>query len=77
MIVFDMLLNMGNTSERFLEARFDGDSIDKSSLRYVSIGKKDELRSVTANHLMVNPCFYDNSVLNSLQIKMLTKGIVI
>lgn len=77
MLIFDMLLNMGNTSERFIEARFDGKNIDQASLNYVLVGKKDELRRITANHLLINPSFFDVSVLNSYQINMLSKGITI
>lgn len=76
-VIFDMLLCKGNTTERYTEAIFDGKQFIKSSFKYVKVGKKDELRRISLNFFKSNILVLNNSILTSLQIKMINKGIVI
>ncbi|SQC40077.1 Uncharacterised protein [Clostridium sporogenes] len=48
-VVFDMLLNIGNTSERFAEARFDGECFIDSTFQYIKVDKKNELRKIATD----------------------------
>lgn len=76
-VVFDLLLNMGNNKERYAEAYFDGNEFNKSSFRYITVDKKSEIRKFSCSYFMKNPDLLDNSILNSIQKKMLIKGITI
>jgi hypothetical protein len=76
-VIFDMLLSIGNTSERFVEAKFDGDKLNQSSFNYIHVNKKDDLRKISTQFLKENCYLLDNSVLNSYQKKMVSKGITI
>ncbi|CEQ21547.1 Uncharacterised protein [[Clostridium] sordellii] len=76
-IVFDMLLSMGNTSERYVEATFDGEKILENTIKHIDIDKKNNLRKLSLDFFKSNNDILKNSILNSLQIKMINKGIVI
>lgn len=76
-ILFDLLLNMGNSSDRFIEAFFDGKELSKTSFKTISLNKRSELRKITTNYFKENLYMLDNSVLSSIQKKMLGKGLVI
>ncbi|MCK4260789.1 MAG: type II toxin-antitoxin system RnlB family antitoxin [Halanaerobiales bacterium] len=76
-IVFDMLLNMGNTSERFVEAYFNGDEFEKTSFKCININKKNQLRRISCNYYKENKEMLEYSILNSAQKKMLSRGISI
>lgn len=76
-VVFDMLLNMGNTSERFAEATFDGECFIDSTFQYIKIDKKNELRKISIEFLKNNSGILECSILNSVQKKMINKGITI
>ena len=76
-VIFDMLLCRGNTTERYTEAIFNGEQFVDSSFKYVKIDKKSELRKIALNIIESNSLVLDNSVLTSLQKKMINKGIAI
>lgn len=76
-VVFDMLLCRGNTSERYTEAIFDGEQFVNSSFKYIKVDKKNELRKIGLDFFKSNISILDNSILTSLQIKMINKGIAI
>ncbi|MGG3990066.1 type II toxin-antitoxin system RnlB family antitoxin [Bacillus smithii] len=76
-VIFDLLLSIGNTSERFVEARFDGESFDRSSFKYIKLNKKHYLRMKSRDFYSKHLFLLENSVLNSTQIKLLSKGICI
>lgn len=77
-VIFDMLLNMGNTPQRFAEATFDGGSFIESTFNYFEVSKKDKLRSIGTEFLRSNiDILNDSSVLNSVQKRMIKKGMVI
>jgi len=48
-VIFDMLLNMGNTSERFVETVFDGEYFVDATFKYINIDKKNELRRISTD----------------------------
>lgn len=76
-VIFDMLLNMGNTSERFAEIIFNGECFVDSTFKYIKIDKKNQLRKISADFLRVNSNILECSILNSVQKKMINKGIAI
>lgn len=76
-VIFDMLFNMGNTSERFAEAIFDGSQFINSTFKYVKIDKKNQLRKCSVEFFKKKPEILDCSILNSIQKKMINKGIAI
>ena len=76
-IVFDMLLSSGNTSQRYVEAMFDGEQFIKTTIKHIPIDKKNTLRTISLNFFKSNSSILQSSILNSLQIKMINKGIAI
>lgn len=76
-VIFDMLLNMGNTSERFVEAIFDGECFVDTTFKYTDIDKKNELRKISTEFFREKSNILEYSILNSVQKKMINKGIVI
>lgn len=76
-VVFDLLLSMGNNSERFIEAQYDGDTKHIGFFNVVKVDKKNTLRKITSEYYKDNACFLENSVLNSQQKKLLSKGVPI
>ena len=45
-ILFDNILIVGNTSERYTEAIFDGEEFINSSFKYIKIDKKSDIRKI-------------------------------
>lgn len=76
-VVFDMLLSVGNTTERYTEAIFDGEKFIESSFKSVKIDKKDKIRKIVVDYIKTNSSIVENSILTSLQVKMINKGIAI
>ena len=76
-VVFDMLLCRGNTAERYTEAIFDGEKFIDSSFKYLKVDKKNELRKIALDFFKSNISLLDCTILTSLQIKMIHKGIAI
>ncbi|MBP0726757.1 type II toxin-antitoxin system RnlB family antitoxin [Bacillus sp. RG28] len=76
-VLFDLLLSIGNTSERFVEANFNGEILEKSTFKFVSLDKKNNLRIKSRDYYSNHLFLLENSVLNSAQIKLLSKGICI
>ncbi|WP_379142558.1 type II toxin-antitoxin system RnlB family antitoxin [Paenibacillus sp. sgz500992] len=76
-VVFDLLLSMGNNSERFIEAFYDGEQKNIDLFNVLKIDKKNDLRKISCEYLKQNSIFLDNSVLNSQQKKMISMGIPI
>lgn len=76
-VIFDMLTHMGNNSDRFVEAYFDGKTLNVDTFKHVQISKKHELRKAACNYFKDNINILDNSILSSFQKKMLEKGIAI
>ncbi|MCY6355181.1 type II toxin-antitoxin system RnlB family antitoxin [Clostridium sp. ZS2-4] len=76
-VIFDMLLNMGNTSERYAEVIFDGGKFINATFQYIKIDRRDKLRKKAIEILKEKPYILEDSILNSVQKKMINKGIVI
>ena len=76
-IIVDNILHVGNNSDRFMELFCDNGKIDYSSLNFVEIARKDELRIKANNTLRQHPSIVNNSILNSSQKKLLLHGISI
>lgn len=76
-VVFDMLLCRGNTTERYTEAIFDGERFVNSSFKYIKVDKKNELRKIALDFFKSDISMLENSILTSLQRKMINKGIAI
>lgn len=76
-VIFDMLYKMGNTSQRFMEAYFNGNEFEKASFSFVKIAKKNEIRDISKNYYMNNKGVLEYSILNSFEKKMIDKGIAI
>jgi len=76
-VIFDLLLSIGNTRERFVEAYFNGESFVESSFKYVSVNKKSIIRLNSRDFYSERVFMLQNSVLNSAQKKLLSKGVCI
>lgn len=76
-VVFDMLLNIGNTSERFAEAVFDGECLVDSTFKFAKVDKKDQLRKISTEFFMKKSVILEYSILSSVQKKLINKGISI
>lgn len=76
-VLFDMILCRGNTTDRFIECDFNGNSLVKSSMAVKIIGKKDGIRKLSTKYLGKNSDIVEKSNLTSIQKKMILKGIAI
>jgi len=76
-IIFDMMIDMGNTAERFTEAVFNGEHLVPATFAFAKIDKKSPLRQCSADFFMKNPSMLEYSVLTSVQQKLINKGIAI
>jgi len=76
-VVFDLLLNMGNNSERFLEAIYDDEERKVTSFNFIEPAKNSLLRRKTSEYFRSNVEILENSVLNSQQKKLIEMGIPI
>lgn len=76
-ILFDMLTYLGNNSNRFMEAKFNGRHFVSESFKVVEISKSCEIRSVTRNTLVENEFCLIGTVLSEIQKDMLIGGLSI
>ena len=76
-VVFDFLLSSGNTNERFAKVIFDGKSFDKSSFQFIKLEKKNTIRDLAADFYKTSIGHVDNSILTSVQKKLVHKGLYI
>lgn len=76
-IIFDLILSSGNSKERYGKAIYNGKQFDRKSFQYISIPKTNELRNFSTQYYEKCSYFVENSILNSIQKKMLCKGICI
>ena len=76
-VLFDMILCRGNTSDRFIEFKIDSNMLVKSSMSILKIGKKNNIRKLSTNILNSNKEMLENSILTSIQKKMILKVIAI
>lgn len=76
-VIFDLLLCSGNSSKRFAKMNYDGEHLDRKSFEFINIDKKDNLRRVSANHYKYKGEFVEQSILSSIQKKLIINGIAI
>ena len=78
-IIFDFLLCRGNGNKRFAHAEVDkDDKIILETLEYYHVPKKHPIRKVCCDYYKKNKeSEIQNSILTSIQKKMLLKGIAI
>lgn len=76
-ILFDFFLSSGNTPERFARVRFNGNSFDNDSFEYIKVEKGHSLRILSAQYYRDSNSDLDFSFINSVQRKMITRGIAI
>lgn len=62
-VIFDLLLSNGNTSNRFLEAMFDGNKFDYSSFKITDVDAK--IKEISANFYKNNENFMDSVVVSN------------
>lgn len=76
-VVFDFLLSSGNCQERFGRINYTGNEFDMRSFQFINVPKKNNLRKVSANYYKDKNENLENSILTSMQKKMIKKGIAI
>lgn len=76
-IIVDSILHSGNNSDRFIEIPCENGEINFSSLNFVQIERKSDLRIKANNTLRQYPFIINNSILNNSQKKLLLHGISI
>lgn len=76
-ILIDNLLAVSNDSNRYIEMVIDFDKMDiiYDSCKVYESPKNSELRKLSSNFFMNEPECIENSILNSIQKKMILKGI--
>ena len=76
-VIFDMILCRGNTKDRFIECIFDGHYLQENSMEVLTVNKKHDIRKISTKFLSNNRELVENSILTSVQQRMILKGIVI
>ena len=75
--IFDLFIRNSNSSNRFVEGYFDGKSFDRNSWKEVKVEKKSIYRKLTCDFFRENDSKLEYSILNSVQKKMIRKGLTI
>ncbi|WML58106.1 type II toxin-antitoxin system RnlB family antitoxin [Neobacillus sp. PS2-9] len=76
-IIVDNILHSGNNSDRFIELLCENGKINYSSVNFIQIERKNDLRVKANNTLRQYPNIINNSILNNSQKKLLLHGISI
>ncbi|WP_461611963.1 type II toxin-antitoxin system RnlB family antitoxin [Cytobacillus kochii] len=76
-ILFDMLAHIGDNSERFLEANFDGDFLVLDSFRFVTINKNSAYRQNTKEFFSSKSYMLEGTILTTIQKNLISHGISI
>ena len=76
-IYFDCLICLGNGSDRFAKAHYYIQTGSIRDFEFVEIPKQDILRKISANYYKDKDFIINNSILTSVQKKMIRKGISI
>ncbi|WP_405316143.1 type II toxin-antitoxin system RnlB family antitoxin [Faecalibacillus faecis] len=76
-VIFDMILCRGNTKYRFIECIFDGHYLQENSMEVLTVNKKHDIRKISTKFLSNNRELVENSILTSVQQRMILKGIAI
>lgn len=73
-ILIDQLLHSGNNNERFIGAFFDGAMIDKKSLSFEVVDRRDSIRKYICEYLRNDSGLLELTLLNGTQRKLISKG---
>lgn len=76
-IIFDFFLCSGNTPERYAKIHFDGKGFNTNSFEYIKVEKGHKLRMLSAKYYRESTKDLDFSFINTIQRKMILKGIPI
>lgn len=76
-VIFDCLLHSGNNEERFISCEFDGNEFVRSTFKFLTVKKQDELRRPMCVYLRNDRDFLHSSGLTTTQIKLIEKECVI
>lgn len=72
-VIFDLVLTNGLSSNRFIEAEFDGDHIKHSSFRPVQI-VEDSVKKVSSKFYQLHSDYVEKSILPNPHKFLLKKG---
>jgi hypothetical protein len=75
-VIFDLLLSNGNSSNRFIEAKFDGEKFDYTSFRILPEVDR-EIKEVSASYYRNNENFLQSSIVSNAFKFLLRKGKVL
>lgn len=73
-VVIDQILHVGNTEKRFIAFNFDGNKLKDGNFVYIK--KNSQIRKMTCDFLKENG-LTNGSILSSIQVRMIEKGITI
>lgn len=76
-VLFDMLGQVGNSSERFISILFNGQNFDNKTFSFVAIPKNDMLRKNTLEFFLENLDCLDASILTATDKRLILKGALI
>lgn len=75
-VIFDLMLSNGNSSNRFMEAMFDGQKFDYSSFKITDVDMR--IKKISAGYYQENPHLLEgNYVLSNASKFLLKKGKVL
>jgi len=74
-VLFDQLLQTGNSDNRFLLLTFDGKDFDLSTIKHIDLSiVEDDVKVLVANFLRNNTALLKYSILLAQQKELLLKG---
>lgn len=74
-VLIDTLFHAGNVNDRFIEVLAMNGDLDWSSAHTACIDKQDEIREIVAKSLGDFPEIINNSILTSIQKKLISRGV--
>jgi len=74
-ILLDTLFHSGNVPDRFIEIEIEKGNLNWISLEIAKIDKQDEIRRKIAKSVSKFPELVDNSILTSIQKKLICRGV--
>lgn len=78
-IIFDNLLHNGNSENRFIEMHYDNmfNPYNASAIKFTELKKSHPIRKISMEYYKSNPKLLECGTINSVQKKMILKGMVI
>lgn len=74
-VLIDQLLHSGNTSERFISARFDGERFEATSFKFTSVQRRHQVRQYMNSILRNNPESIHVTLLSDAQKRLILAGL--